>query len=157
MLLRSVLGWERCAAREQPPKAAPRWTVRKLSWFPQDLGSLRPRFFISKKQRSWCLWNGSPSYQGRHTTCCVCLWCYRGYSPTRFPCCFPKKASLEWLLAPSRAKQARWDIVSGAGLGEGKSWIKWWWCKMLRAETCLWGVKERQWFCHSFQTKGISL
>lgn len=54
-----------------------------------------------------------------------------------FPAAFQRKASLGWILVPSRARQAGVDTVSGAELGEGKSWIKWWPCKMIRAETCL--------------------
>lgn len=42
-----------------------------------------------------------------------------------FPAAFQRKASLGWILVPSRARQAGLDTVSGAELGEGKSWIKW--------------------------------
>jgi len=42
-----------------------------------------------------------------------------------FPAAFQRKASLGWLLVPSRARQARLHRVAGAGLGEGKSWIQW--------------------------------
>lgn len=41
-----------------------------------------------------------------------------------FPAAFQRKASLGWLLVPSRPRQARLDTVSGAGLGEKKSWTK---------------------------------
>lgn len=72
-----------------------RRTVKKSSWLSQDLGGLCPRFLIGNRQRAWCLWkvlHSGPSQQGRRVTCSVCLWCYGGYSPARFPCCFPKKS-----------------------------------------------------------------